>query len=330
MNSTNYYSFHGLSVAVCANHPVVLAAIHARLRHFTEPEPATPDLSFELFCVSNVEEHLVDGPQGRARPIYESPVGEILHIDGADQLYINCEDRVRVLCDLTKGQTRMSILQSATESIWLASHLMFTIPFIELLKRRGRYSLHAACLRFNGRGLLLPGTSGAGKSTLTIALLRAGFDFLGDDMVFLTRQEALQVLAFPDEIDVSDTTVGLFPELHPLLHLSKVPGCYKRQVRAEEFYGVDFVRQCRPRVLVFPRVASAEQSILKPMHRDEALLELVPNVLLMEARSCQAHLSILAELVRECACYRLETGRDFDALGKILRELLQQSVEVHA
>ena len=47
-------------------------------------------------------------------------------------------------------------------------------------------------------------------------------------------------------------------------------------------------------MLVFPRVANTVKSVLLPMDRGEALLELAPNVLLTEARSSQAHLDALA------------------------------------
>jgi hypothetical protein len=143
-------------------------------------------------------------------------------------------------------------------------------------------------------------------------------------MVFLTpEQEGLQVLAFPDEIDVTDETAALFSELHDLLNQPKAPGWPKRQVWAEDVYGAHVVWQCRPAVLVFPRVANAAKSVLKPMDRGEALLELVPNVLLTEARSSQAHLDVLAQLVSQSPCYRLETGRDFDVLPRLLRDLVE-------
>jgi hypothetical protein len=58
------------------------------------------------------------------------------------------------------------------------------------------------------------------------------------------------------------------------------------------------------------------------MDPDEALLELVPNVLLTEAKSCRAHLDALGKLVKSTPCYRLETGRDFDQLSVRFRELL--------
>ena len=321
--STSHYTFHGLGVAI-SGEPTVSAVLHSRLRQLPMNGEGSLDLTFEFCCVPNGENHLVEKPQGRARSVYKSSLTEIAYFDDEDQLYLSYRNQIRVLCNLSEGRVRLSIIQSEIDQQWLISHPLFTIPLVELLKRRERYSLHAAGLCVNGRGLLLAGESGAGKSTLTIALLRAGFGFLGDDMIFLAPgQQGIRALAFPDEIDVTDATACLFPELHYLLNRSNSPGWPKRRVRAEEVYGTDPVWECRPAVIVFPRVAYSEKSVLKPMKREEALLELVPNVLLTEARSSQAHLDVLAELVRESACYRLETGRDFDAIPLLLRGLVE-------
>jgi hypothetical protein len=200
---------------------------------------------------------------------------------------------------------------------------MFTIPLIECLKRRSLYNVHAAGLCYDGKGILLPGSSGSGKSTLAIALARAGFGFLGDDMLFLTHgTTGLQVLAFPDEIDITDHTATLFPELRSMLERSKPRGWHKRQFLVEELYPNTPVMQCRPRAIVFPRIAHTEHSTLREMSGDEAFLELMPNVLLTKAVHVQAHLDKLRELVQTCACYRLETGQDFDRLPELLRDVI--------
>ena len=87
--------------------------------------------------------------------------------------------------------------------------------------------------------MLVPGTSGAGKSTLTVTLVRAGFDFLSDDTVFLTPDDdGIVVSGFPDEIDVTEGTIAMFPELH---HLERVPlalGREKHGFRVDEVFGV--------------------------------------------------------------------------------------------
>jgi hypothetical protein len=74
---------------------------------------------------------------------------------------------------------------------------------------------------------------------------------------------------------------------------------------------------------VIPRISEAETSVVTRMDPDEALLEMVPNVLLTEANSCRAHLDALSELVTSTPCYRLETGRDFDRVSLQFRELLE-------
>src|SRR5262245_3573357 len=56
--------------------------------------------------------------------------------------------------------------------LWTLSHPLFTLPLVEMLKRRGLYGLHAGGVCLHGRALLLPGTSGSGKTTLTLALAR--------------------------------------------------------------------------------------------------------------------------------------------------------------
>jgi len=323
-HTTTYYNVYGLRLAVSTHDPHIEAAFHARLKQWAVPSDSSPQLRFDFYCIDDIAQSGLRSKDGRMRVVYEPRAGgEVLYDEEEDKLYIHWQEHIRLICSLTQGDVRVFYTPSASDNLWLLSHALFMLSLVELLKRRGHYSLHAAGLCINGNGLLLPGSSGSGKTTLAIALLRAGFGFLGDDTVFLTPEpEGLQVLAFPDEIDVTDNTIHLFPELHKFLQMPLVSGSPKRQVRAETVYEVNFVSACRPAVLVFPRVANVARSTLKPMGRDEAFLELTPNILLTNPRASQAHLDVLAALVRQCDCYRLETGRDFDTLPDRLRELL--------
>ena len=318
------YSIHGVEVAVSFDRPELAAALDARLRAFRrEATEAPPDLSFEYAVVPGAASHVFEEPPAAARRVYEPQVGEVLYDEPADRLLIDYEGRVRLVVEPALGRVRGTILEAEAGSLWLLTHPMFTLPLMELMKRRGRYVVHAACVAVDGRGLLLPGTSGSGKSTLSIALARAGFGFLGDDIVFLASEAAgLSVLAFPDEIDVTDQTAGFFPELRPLLERPPTPGWHKRQVWPERLWGAEIVGRCRPVALVFPRVAGRSDSVLAPMDPGEALLEVATNVLLTEPAATRAHLDAVGDLVRHASCYRLETGRDLDRVPALLRGLL--------
>jgi hypothetical protein len=319
------YLFHGVRIG-CSSTPDVAAALRARLGQFPHGDHGGSDLAFDYQSVELGGKQLVQPLRGSTRAIYNSDIGEVLYSDAADEIYITCSGCIRVGCDPRRGRTSISIADSASDHLWLVTHPLFTIPLIESLKRRGRYSVHAAGVAMGGRAVLFPGSSGSGKSTLALAMLREGFAFLGDDMLFLDRSaDGLRALAFPEAIDLTDDTIRLFPDMKDVLDQAKPDGWPKRQVRAEQRYGAEVAWDCKPVALVFPRVAHADHSVIEPMGRDEALLELVPNILLTEPESSQAHLDALGALVEMCECYRLETGPDFGEVAARVRAMLEVS-----
>lgn len=259
-------------------------------------------------------------PAGIGRPVYDPPSGEVVYFDETEELFIDYDDRVRVLVQVADGVVETGYRADDAEARALAVHPLFTIPLLELCKRRGRYPLHAACVALGSRGVVFPGGSGSGKSTLAIALLRAGYAFLSDDMVFLD-QNGTRVMAFPDELDVTDETARMIPELAKFVGRATVPGRPKHNIRVEDAFAAEIVSECRAEALVLPRIANRDKSRLAPVDPDEVLLELAPNVLLTEPVSSQRHFDALGALARTVPCYRLETGRDLDAAVDCLREL---------
>ena len=73
---------------------------------------------------------------------------------------------------------------------------------------------------------------------------------------------------------------------------------------------------------MYKRQGRRESSELLPLDRGAALVQLTCNVFRTEATTSQGHLDALAGVVRQCACYQLTTGRDFDALPALIRRVL--------
>jgi hypothetical protein len=325
------YSFHGLDLKVSCS-PAIGESLDNRFRLLPSGQEHRESISVDFQSVLDQSQHRVEKPQGQGRSFYDLPSGESLYFSAADQLYLSFGQGVRALCSPGSGCASFSIIESVPVNLFMASHLMLTILLVEMLKRRGCFSMHAAGFSKSGKAVLIPGTSGAGKSTLAITLLRGGFGYLSDDMVFLRRRaDGLEVLGFPEDVDVSDSTINFFSELDFLRSVPKAFAWGKSQVRADQVYGAETVLAARPGAIVFPKISAKDQSDIRPMDPDEALLEMVSNVLLTEGHSCQSHLDILSELVRQTPCYRLATGRDFDRLPVLLSELLSDSrEEIHA
>lgn len=323
----NSYDLHGLRLAVTGWEEAA-AALHGRLERLASGTAGEPDLVFEIGVGPGAEDGL-ERPE-RGRPVYEPPAGEVLFDDVADRIWIGLGPDRRAVCEPARGRARLWARHGSGEDLWLLSHPLFTLPLVEMLKRRGLWALHAAGLQWNGKALVLAGASGAGKSTLAIALARSGFSFLGDDTLFLAPGPGgLRLLAFPDEVDLTDETASFFPELAALRAEPRREGWRKLRLRAEEEYGAQLAGEVSPGLLVFPRISGPRisgraESALSPMDPGEALIELAGNVLLTEPASSQAHLDALAELAAASSCWRLETGRDLDGAVRLLRDLAER------
>jgi hypothetical protein len=318
------YSLHGLTLTVRGD-PAAAALLHARLRGF--PSACLDDhadLTLEFWGSDVPEGHPIERPSGPARPVYDYlPVGEVLYFDSADCLYADYGGRVRVVADLSDGIVRISFLRSDPRNAFIAAHSLFNMLLMEFAKRRRRYPLHAAAVCVGDRTLVLPGGSGAGKTTLILALLRAGFDLMADDMVFFfAGDEGMRVLGFPDTAGLTGETLTLFPEAETHLCLEEPARLRKQLVRPENVYASTVRMTGRPIAVVFPRVAHADTSVLVPLGQDEAFHVLLGQLRPTEVRSSQGHLDCLARLATLCPSYRLETGRDLDAVSSLLRRLL--------
>jgi len=310
------FDLHGVEVEVRSNRPELLELVARRLRYFARPAVARPAARFELRAV---ERHVVERPEGPLRSVYEPETGEVVYHEGRDELYIDY-GRVRARCRFAEGDVLVSVHEPAAESAWAATRPLVTLPLLEVLKRHDLYGVHAAGLVTGSRGVALPGGSGSGKTTVALALAQGGFGFLGDDMLFLSANGDTQLLlAFPDELDLTDSTAAFFPGVEG--DLQDELGTAKRQLAAERSGG-ELVARAHPSLLLFPRIGSGAQTSVEPCTADEALRELVPNVLLTEPASSQRHLDALGRLARDTRCYRLSLARDFKRLPSLVGELI--------
>ena len=320
------YCVHGLKVHVVCS-AAIATCLDARFRLFPADAACLETITLDFRAAKDPHQHSIRRPQGQSRPFYELPNGEASYFVETDEVYISFGDGVRAVCNPRAGDATVSLVESP-HNLFMASHLVLTILLVDILRRRGWYSLHAAGFSEAGGAVLIPGTSGVGKSTLSVALLRAKFDYLTDDMVFLARRsDTLVVRGLAEDIDVSEQTIRFFPELDVLLRSPKTEGFTKRQLCIDDVYGVKPLAESRPSLIVLPRISGKRESVMKRIDSDEALLEIVPNVLLTEQTVCQQHIRVLAQLVKQVDCYRLETGQDFDRIPALLRQALSKRQE---
>jgi hypothetical protein len=119
------------------------------------------------------------------------------------------------------------------------------------------------------------------------------------------------VFGFPEGIDYFPDTCVPFPGAHTRL---------KAHVRPDAAFGSPSVLKAEPRALIFPQVAHTDESLLQPMNRTEAFLELAPNVLMTDRASCEAHFRALEDLTRRTPAFRMRTGTDLGQAERMISD----------
>lgn len=99
------------------------------------------------------------------------------------------------------------------------NHTYFRYHFLEgtvLTTLESLYltSLHAGCVAWQGRGVLLCGDAGAGKSSLAFACARQGWTLISDDGASILRNRSdRMIIGNPYQVRFREDAPRLFPEL---------------------------------------------------------------------------------------------------------------------
>ena len=333
---TQTFLIHGLSLNLTSNSPHISGAINHLLGHFRSRQvQKDPELRFYLMQSSFSHLKLLPMIRKEGQLLYDSDVESQFNLSQKMELhlkYFSWEELF--MADF--GPNGMLVLdhQGGVGAGWfpdpssihpdILSNFIFLIGLSELLRSRDLYLIHAAALARNGKGLLIPGFTGSGKTTLSIALLREGFRFLGDDRTFIKKEtDGLKLLAFPDELDVTKETISSFPEMKELPQDAFKLGPRKKKFWVERVYPDSIVNISVPKILLFPKIVQKEESQLQPLSKAEAVGRLLPHSLLVFDRTiAEKHFHLLCHLVEKADCYQLDFGKDFLHVHKLIKKII--------
>ncbi len=153
--------------------------------------------------------------------------------------------------------------------------------------------------------------------------MRGGYRCLSDDKPFLRETEnGLELLAFPEMIDVTDQTITFFPELSKGTATIEA-GYRKKRFCAETLYPGSTVDAVKPSVILLPQISEESTSRIEPLSKARALQALLPHSLLCFDREVSVrHFGLLSRLAETTTCYRLHFGRNVLDLPHLVDQLL--------
>ncbi len=331
----SYFSLYGTSVRYTTGSPTLVEPVHELLQHFREDSlGVTAALTIEFTAVSN----RADVPLTISASACQlaSGTGEAVGDRRATGLpYEVTQDQEFLIADFhgvgvlvingKQGQAQGYLINPEQLPTTLIEYV-FHLALIELLRRRGLYTIHATALEYHGSAVLIPGNSGRGKTTSFISLLRSGYRYLSDDHPLLHDSGAhIEVLPFPIKINVTDATVQFFPELREASEQVLHPGFPKRYFYADDLYPMAAGQRCQPAIVLFPHVVDAPRSRLELLPKSRALEAMLPQALLVyDQEVARREFQVLAKLVQQVDCYRLHFGRDILDLPKLITPLLEK------
>lgn len=169
----------------------------------------------------------------------------------------------------------------------------------------------------DGNAVVLPAASGSGKTTLTAGLVRAGFDFLSDEMMAIDP-ETLRVLPVPRSLFVKPGTfeaLGMQPpdvsEAARLLLDGSWP------VTPDDLRPGALGSPAPVRTIIAPAYSAGSETRIERVSRAAGLAALATQAFNLELFGGAAGIELLGAVVRPAACYRLAVGRLDEAVAAV-------------
>ena len=302
--------------------------LHDRLRrplaHLqVAPDTIAPSFTVDFIDGAGLDDIPVSLP-GTAQQ--SSPEQETQEYQAEPYLFTLHGDSVLTAMNRDANRT-VGIVRDAAR--WPLEHYQQAI-FISLyqhLEVRGLYLIHASAIGRNGQAILFSAKSGAGKTTTMLTCVQAGFQFYSDDatLLRLTSDGQIEVVSLLGCMNVTETTLGWFPELAPYTS-EAASRTEKRLVMIHDTFPHHVAASGIVHAIIAPEVTDQALANIAPMSKMSLLGELLPFSLdLHDTNAAKNHLELLAKVLERVPCYRLKLGRARNDLPSLLEQVLARS-----
>jgi hypothetical protein len=204
---------------------------------------------------------------------------------------------------------------------------LLDVMIYPLLEIQHLITLHAACVQYQGKGILLAGNSGAGKSSLSYACARRGWTFVSDDAsAFLRSAPSPTIIGHPQKFRFREPVGTLFPEFLGLKSTLRAYGKPTIEVRTDKLTNIQRAGQSGIGAIVFlnrPAYDGNSPSLI-PMPIEQAWEKLSYSVWAIQMPAFDERLNALKQLL-DVPIYELRYS-EFDPAIELLQQLAKERV----
>jgi hypothetical protein len=204
---------------------------------------------------------------------------------------------------------------------------LLDVMIYPLLEVRHLITLHAACVMYQGKGILLAGDSGAGKSSLSYACARRGWTFVSDDASAFQRDAPdPKVIGHPQKFRFREPVGELFPEFRGLKSSIRAYGKPTIEVRTRTIDHITGAEESSVDAIVFLNRPAYESGppVLIPVSEEDAWNRLSFSVWAIQMPAFKERLAALKRLVAVpiYEIHYLELDPAIDLLERFIEEQL--------
>lgn len=301
------------------------AELFSPLRHLPAVDGGRPDLAIDVLDGTATAEDFSPPPAGGG-----GKLGIVLKASVDGRFVGEERDHTRIWLD--RSNSRIVGWYGSRDTLNLDERAR---PFHKMLsawlEERGVQFVHAGLVTVEGQGVLFVGNGGAGKSTSSIACLRAGMGYLGDDFIgFSELDKGFIGHGIYGTCLLNVAHIRRFPDLERISHAPNHAFEDKRIMYLHRGYPGALQSRVKIRALLLPKVAGGETTRTRPASRAEALMAIAPTSVMFLPRPSQAAFRRVSGLVEALPCFWLELGTDVDAIPDAVEALARSLQDTSA
>ncbi len=305
---------YGFPARIRSNSPLTLAAAEVSWKTYRQRFD-DPPLDIRLLISDS------PSPGRRDPPVFRSQ-GHLISIVGDSENFASL--------DLAQGFSFGWVTKSTAEHTEYFRQCFLDVMIYPLLETRHLATVHAACVSFGGKGVLLAGDSGAGKSSLAYACARRNWTYISDDAsAFVRSAPRPLVIGHPQKFRFRDPVGELFPEFQGLKSTIRAYGKPTIEVRTHALEGLRTADQSPIDYLVFLNRPGFDEGapVLLPISPESAWERLRMSVWEVQVPEFEERLAAVRRLLAVPA-YELRY-RELDPAIMLLQELASGRVNGH-
>ena len=234
-------------------------------------------------------------------------------------VYLHYDGTLSALCE---NRGYFAVRDTAALPYWVSGSPLQVILNV-WLRERGMQLTHTAAISNGKRALLLAGKGGSGKSTTTLACLREGLRYIGEDYCVLApggREPS--VFSIYQSAKWKKNTRELFPDYEKYIANPKEADAEKALVFYRDFFPKQIELSSPVGGIVSLTVGIDSEPRLEKIDARTSLARLMMSTLAQLPLYHPKTMHLLETIANPLPSYHLILGRDTNANCKVIQDLL--------